>query len=154
MSKHPELNIGAIANHLAAEAYELAIVKKDIHDFSNNHTRFVVLHKKDIPLTSTRLEAKGNKTTLIITLPSDNPGTLHQVLAAFAWRKLNLSKIESRPMKTGLGNYYFLIDIEAKMDDILIPNAIAEMESLGCQVSVLGSYPYYLYNGNGVTLTV
>ncbi len=57
-------------------------------------------------------------------------------------------------MKTGLGNYYFLIDIEQKMDDVLIPNAITEMESLGCKVKVLGSYPYYLHSGNGVTLAV
>ena len=50
----------------------------------------------------------------MITLPSDQAGALHQVLSAFSWRKLNLSKIESRPMKTGLGNYFFIVDIEQK----------------------------------------
>ncbi|MDL4841653.1 prephenate dehydratase [Aquibacillus rhizosphaerae] len=147
VSEHPELKVGAIANHLAAEEYGLSIVKKDIHDFTNNHTRFVVLHKYASELFSKKLEVKGYKTTLMITLPSDHPGALHQVLSAFAWRKVNLSKIESRPMKTGLGNYFFLIDIEQKMDDVLIPNAIAELESLGCSVEVLGSYPYFLFNG-------
>ncbi|MCT2537968.1 prephenate dehydratase [Aquibacillus koreensis] len=150
VSEHPELHIGAIANHLAAEEYGLSIVKKDIHDFTNNHTRFVVLHKQSSELLSKRLEVKGHKTSLIITLPSDHPGALHQVLSAFAWRKVNLSKIESRPMKTGLGNYYFLIDVEQKMDDVLIPNTIAELESLGCSVDVLGSYPYFLLNGISV----
>ncbi|MFC4388366.1 prephenate dehydratase [Gracilibacillus marinus] len=154
VSEHPEEQIAAIANHLAAKEYGLVIVEKDIHDFDNNHTRFVVLHKSKNALTSNKLEEKGYKTTITVSLPSDRPGALHQVLSAFAWRNLNLSKIESRPMKTGLGNYYFLIDIEQKLDDVLIPNAIAEMESLGCTVELLGSYPYYLHSGNGVTLTV
>jgi prephenate dehydratase len=66
------------------------------------------------------------------------------VLSAFSWRNLNLSKIESRPMKTGLGNYFFIIDIEQKLDDVLIPGAIAEIEALGCGVTLLGSYPYYI----------
>ena len=56
----------------------------------------------------------GFKTTLMITLPSDRSGALHQVLSAFAWRNLNLIKIESRPTKTGLGNYFFIIDIDTK----------------------------------------
>ncbi|MFC4403984.1 prephenate dehydratase [Gracilibacillus xinjiangensis] len=154
VSKHPEENVAAIANHLAAKEYDLSIVEKDIHDFDNNHTRFVVLHKENAALTSNKLEEKGYKTTITVSLPSDRPGALHQVLSAFAWRNLNLSKIESRPMKTGLGNYYFLIDIEQKLDEVLIPNAIAEMESLGCSVEILGSYPYYLHSGNGVTLAI
>ncbi|MFB1051658.1 prephenate dehydratase [Paraliobacillus sp. JSM ZJ581] len=144
VSEHPELPVGAIANEHAAKEYGLEIVKHDIHDFSNNHTRFVVLHKNDNAVRSKQLEETGYKTTLMITLPTDHAGALHQVLSAFAWRNINLSKIESRPMKTGLGNYYFLIDIEQQMDDILIPNTILELEALGCSVEVLGSYPYYL----------
>jgi prephenate dehydratase len=78
----------------------------------------------------------------MVTLPEDDhAGALHQVLSAFAWRKLNLSKIESRPMKTGIGNYFFIIDIEMKLDEVLIPGAIAELEALGCGVKLLGSYP-------------
>jgi prephenate dehydratase len=80
----------------------------------------------------------------MITLPSDQAGALHQVLSAFSWRKLNLSKIESRPMKTGLGNYFFIVDIEQKMDEVLIPGAMAELEALGCSVELLGSYPHTL----------
>ncbi|MFL6560648.1 MAG: ACT domain-containing protein, partial [Bacillus sp. (in: firmicutes)] len=85
-------------------------------------------------------------TTLMVTLPSDRAGALHQVLSAFAWRKLNLSKIESRPMKTGIGNYFFIIDLEMKLDEVLIPGAIAELEALGCGVTLLGSYPSILVN--------
>ncbi|WP_010678273.1 prephenate dehydratase [Bacillus timonensis] len=142
VSENPEQKIAAIANSFAAEEYGLKIVKQDIHDFDNNHTRFVVLHKEMLDLDLSRNNS-GNKTTLMVTLPSDQAGALHQVLSVFAWRKLNLSKIESRPMKTGLGNYLFLIDIEQKMDEILIPSAIAELEALGSGVTLLGSYPYY-----------
>ncbi|MCH1626547.1 prephenate dehydratase [Fredinandcohnia quinoae] len=143
ISENPHQKFAAIANELAAKEYGLSIVKRDIHDFENNHTRFVVLHKNFVELDHVVKESSGNKTTLMITLPSDRAGALHQVLSAFAWRKLNLSKIESRPMKTGLGNYFFLIDIEQRMDDVLIPSTIAELEALECGVKVLGSYPYF-----------
>ncbi len=84
------------------------------------------------------------KTTLMVTLPKDRSGALHQVLSTFAWRQLNLSKIESRPLKTGLGDYFFLIDVAHEMDDVLLPGAISEMEALGCKVKMIGTYSSYL----------
>lgn len=137
--------IGAIANELAAKEYGLVIVKPDIHDFDYNRTRFIFLskHHLDLPIKPCFV---GYKTTLMITLPEDRSGALHQVLSAFAWRQLNLIKIESRPTKTGLGNYFFIVDIDKSLDDILIPGAIAEIEALGCNVKLLGSYPYYQLN--------
>lgn len=137
---HPELHIAAIANELAAEEYGLSIVQRNIHDFDHNHTRFFVLSEKGLDFE----ELSGSshyKTTLMVTLPTDKAGTLHMVLSAFAWRKINLSKIESRPMKTGIGNYFFIIDLEMKLDEVLIPGAMAELEALGCGVTLLGSYP-------------
>jgi prephenate dehydratase len=139
---HPELNVAAIANELAAKEYGLEIVQKDIHDFDFNHTSFVILSEKSIHVPTNG--AVDYKTTLMVTLPSDHAGALHQVLSAFAWRKLNLSKIESRPMKTGIGNYFFIIDIAEKLDEVLIPGAIAELEALGCGVKLLGSYPSFI----------
>ncbi|MEQ2526377.1 prephenate dehydratase [Bacillaceae bacterium CLA-AA-H227] len=147
--EHPEVKAAAIANELAAKEYGLTIAKADIHDFDFNHTRFIVLAKQPLEMVNQKLQVAGNKTTLMITLSEDDrSGALHQVLSAFAWRKLNLSKIESRPTKTGLGNYFFIIDIEMSMDDVLIPGAIAELEALGCTVEVLGSYPYFHINKN------
>lgn len=137
-----ELNVAAIANELAAKEYGLAIVQRNIHDFEYNHTRFVILSEKLVEFP--KMVSTGYKTTLMITLPSNNAGTLHQVLSAFAWRKINLSKIESRPMKTGMGDYFFIIDMEMKLDEVLIPGAIAEMEALGCGVKLLGSYPSFM----------
>lgn len=140
---NPGLKAGAIANELAAQVYGLAIAKEDIHDFDFNHTKFIVLSKKQIQINEDRKEFSGHKTTVMVTLPDDRSGALHQVLSAFAWRKLNLTKIESRPMKTGLGNYFFIIDVDMKQDDVLLPGAVAELEALGCSVKILGSYPYF-----------
>jgi len=143
--EQPEMKAAAIANELAAKEYGLEIVQKNIHDFDYNHTSFFVLSDQNMDFASIS-GSTHYKTTLMVTLPSDQAGALHQVLSAFAWRKLNLSKIESRPMKTGIGNYFFIIDLEMKLDEVLIPGAIAELEALGCGVKVLGSYPSILLN--------
>ena len=55
---------------------------------------------------------------------------LHQVLSVFAWRKLNLSKIESRPLKTGLGNYFFIIDVLESEDHPMMKGAMEELAAL------------------------
>ncbi|SDM98967.1 prephenate dehydratase [Sediminibacillus halophilus] len=140
----------AIGNKLAAKEYGLKILAEDIHDYPNNHTRFAVLSKQEEPVISSGHAAGTQKTTLLITLPSDYAGALHQVLSAFAWRKMNLSKIESRPMKTGLGNYYFIIDVNQAYDQVLFPGVKAELEALGCKVTLLGTYPVYQMNTDEV----
>ncbi|MEC5422053.1 prephenate dehydratase [Virgibacillus sp. C22-A2] len=137
-----EQPIAAIGNKLAATEYGLTVYTEDIHDYPNNHTRFLVL-AKDKNLVKINLPINTEKTSLLITLPSDQAGALHQVLSAFAWRRMNLSKIESRPMKTGLGNYFFIIDVDQPFDDVLFPGVKAELETLGCNVTILGTYPVF-----------
>lgn len=144
VSKQNE-SIAAIGNVLAAEEFGLHILQKNIHDYPNNHTRFFVLAKES---TKVNIEHEKDleKTTMLITLPEDRAGVLHQVLSAFAWRNMNLSKIESRPMKTGLGNYFFLIDVNEPYDDALFPGVQGELEALDCGVTILGTYPVYQLN--------
>ncbi|MBP2077455.1 prephenate dehydratase [Oceanobacillus polygoni] len=137
--------IAAIGNKLAASEYGLQIYKANIHDYPNNHTRFLVL-TKNRDLVQIKHEAHLERTTLLIGLPSDKPGALHQILSAFSWRKMNLSKIESRPTKTGLGNYFFIIDVDQPYDNVLFPGVKAELEALGCEVTILGTYPVYHMN--------
>lgn len=134
--------IAAVGNLSAAEEYGLHILRNNIHDYSNNHTRFIVLTKDGLKPTM-KHPVTMEKTSLLITLPEDRAGVLHQVLSAFAWRKMNLSKIESRPMKTGLGNYFFIIDVNEPYDDALFPGVQGELSALGCQVTLLGTYPVY-----------
>src|SRR5690625_1824651 len=134
--------IAAIGNTLAAQEYQLQILDENIHDYPNNHTRFIVLakHKQHVTIHH---PVELERTSLLITLPEDRAGVLHQVLSAFAWRKMNLSKIESRPMKTGLGNYFFIIDVDEPYDDALFPGVQGELDALGCKVTILGTYPVY-----------
>jgi prephenate dehydratase len=138
---HPNEGLAAIGTSLAAKIYGLDVVARKITDHDNNFTRFILVGANPPSLKPATLI----KTTVLVTLPEDFPGALHQVLAAFAWRKINLSKIESRPTKKKLGNYYFYIDVEASLDSVLLPAAISEIEALGCQVRILGCYPSYSY---------
>ena len=131
----------AIGTSLAAGIYGLDLLAENITDHHNNYTRFIAVGRKAIELPATNV----CKTTILVTLPEDYPGALHQVLSAFAWRKINMSKIESRPTKKNLGSYYFYIDIEGSLNSVLLPAAIQEIEAIGCQVRILGSYPCYSY---------
>lgn len=142
VAENPELCVAAIANVAAAEQYDLQIVQKNIHDFHFNHTRFFVLSKRNDRIE--RDEDKQQiKTTLMIKLPSDRSGALHQVLSVFAWRQINLSKIESRPLKTGLGDYFFIVELLEDENAPLMRGAMEELRTLGCSVKSLGSYYTY-----------
>ncbi len=81
---------------------------------------------------------------MLITMPEDHPGGLHQVLSVFAWRKMNLSKIESRTLKTGLGNYFFFINVVGSWEEVLHGNALKELESIHAEVDFLGNYKEFL----------
>lgn len=141
---NPGRGWAAIGTHLAAANTGLDVLESNVTDHDNNFTRFLLVGKT--PFESP--EAENRKTTILITLPEDYPGALHQVLSAFAWRRINLSRIESRPTKKKLGNYYFYIDIEMSLDTVLLPAALSEIEAIGCQVRILGSYPSFPFVGN------
>ncbi len=142
VAESPEQRIAAIGNDSAAEKYNLTIVERNIHDFHFNHTRFFVLSKHNLRLPQE--ESTGHpKTTFMLTLPADVSGSLHQILSVFAWRKLNLSKIESRPLKTGLGDYFFVVDIMADEHEPMMRGAVEELRALGCSVKSLGTYYTY-----------
>ncbi|MDI7740702.1 prephenate dehydratase [Lysinibacillus fusiformis] len=143
VSENPDRCIAAIGNSSSAEKYDLEIVQRNIHDFHFNHTRFLVLSKKNTRLPIEKSEGNA-KTTLMITLPLNISGALHQVLSVFAWRKLDLSKIESRPLKTGLGEYFFIIDVHADENEAMMKGAMEELAALGCNVKSLGTYYTYL----------
>ena len=142
VSENPDQLIAAIANETAAKTYDLVIAQENIHDFHFNHTRFFVLSKDNTRIKQENVNAEP-KTTIMLTLPVDVSGALHQVLSVFAWRKLNLSKIESRPLKTGLGDYFFIVDILADEEEPMMKGALEELQALGCKLKSLGTY--YMY---------
>ncbi|MDH6364186.1 prephenate dehydratase [Enterococcus sp. PF1-24] len=134
-------NIGAIAAKQAAEKYGLKIVAENIQDIEINRTRFWVIGGKNMTLP---LPVSMEKISLAITMPYNQPGSLHKALSAFGWREIDLSKIESRPLKTSLGEYFFLIDINVEKPMALIENALEEIRLLGGEIKIFGHYPVHL----------
>ncbi|MDN6254796.1 MAG: prephenate dehydratase, partial [Tetragenococcus koreensis] len=132
LAKHSREKVLAIASEKAAQEYNLKIIAADIQDNVMNQTRFWVLSTEKKKKKTTNQQNK--KATLFITLPANLPGALHQVLAAFAWREIDLAKIESRPLKTHLGEYFFIIDIVLNENEALLENAITEIELLHAKV--------------------
>jgi len=146
VSENPERKIAAVANKFAAELYGLRIINDNIHDVEENHTRFIVISKSEESFDSD-LNSSGKKTGLLITLPQDHAGGLHQVLSVFAWRNMNLSKIESRTLKTKLGNYFFFVTVVGGWDDVLYINSVDELKAIGAEVKFLGNYKEFLLEG-------
>lgn len=127
----------AIGNRLAAEMYECTIVHPDIEDSVDNRTRFVFLGRRE---AAQDLDATY-KTSIVCGIAQDEPGSLLLILSEFAYRHVNLSKVESRPSKLGLGHYIFFIDLEGRHDD---PTVVQAVKCLACKLpwlKVLGSYP-------------
>jgi prephenate dehydratase len=147
ISENPDLKRAAVANQFAANLYGLKIINRNIQDIEQNHTRFIVISKQRTSYTNENLNIIGEKSGLLITLPEDHAGGLHQVLSVFAWRKMNLSKIESRTLKTGLGNYFFFINVVGKWEPVLHENALEELKALNTEVDFLGNYHEYFLEG-------
>ncbi|WP_028561842.1 prephenate dehydratase [Paenibacillus pinihumi] len=141
VKENPDAGWAAIGTQSGARVHGLDVLCQGVTDHSNNYTRFLLVGSKPFEARTSDVR----KTSVVIHLPEDYPGALHQVLSAFAWRRINLSKIESRPTKKRLGNYYFTIDIEMPIESVLLQSAISEIEAIGCQIRVLGSYPSFSY---------
>jgi len=125
----------AIAPARAAEIYGAEIVAEDIQDNQNNFTRFVILGPGDHPRTG------KDKTSVALSFSNDRPGLLYEVMGALATRKINLSKIESRPTGEKLGRYVFLIDFEGHRTDPIVVDALEHIRRLTTMCKVFGSYP-------------
>lgn len=128
--------MAAIGNERAAVNYGLEMLDKNIQDCPENMTRFVRVSKNNIPVT-------GQAKTSVVISVTDRPGALYQILKEFALANINLTKIESRPAKTVLGDYLFIIDLLGHQDDPLVRNCLETIEDMAASFRVLGSYPVY-----------
>ncbi len=124
----------AIGTEASAKLYGLKVIAAKINA-QDNRTRFVVLSKTDHPRTG------DDKTSIVFSIAKDRPGGLHDVLAEIAMRNINLTKIESRPSKKALGDYYFFADMQGHRTDAEIARALAEIKEKASFLKVLGSYP-------------
>ena len=127
----------AIAASTITKHYKLKVLAKNIGDNKNAQTRFL-----QIGLANSTPKPTGkDKTSVIVELPTDRPGTLLEMLEQFAVRGVNLSRIESRPIGDQLGRYRFNIDIEGHLDDAPVADALKGLHRFSPKVIFLGSYP-------------
>jgi len=129
---------GAIGSRAAAQLYGCEILREGIQDEADNVTRFVWI----APAGTEPSGAGPWKTSLVFSeLGEDHPGALVNALREFSDREINLTRIESRPMRQGLGRYMFFCDLEGAAGDEVIAEAIAQLRSKAESVRILGSYP-------------
>jgi prephenate dehydratase len=125
----------AIASKLAAELYGAAVLEEGLEDHAENYTRFLVIAREP----ATRSQARSNKTSLLLAL-GNTPGSLHRALGVFAARRLDLSKIESRPLPGRPWEYLFYLDV-IDAGQGTVGDAIAELQTFASGVRILGTYP-------------
>lgn len=128
----------AIGARSAAELYGCTVLREGIEDESDNVTRFVwIAREGESPPAGTPA-----RTSLVFSeLGEDHPGALVEALQEFSGRGVNLSRIESRPLRRGLGRYMFFCDAEGSLEDAAVAEAIEALRSKAETVRILGSYP-------------
>jgi prephenate dehydratase len=129
------LGEAALGHRRAGERYGLAVLASDIQDFGDNATRFVVVSRKMSAPTG------KDKTSVVFFFGRDRPGQLVRILDEFALRGINLSKIESRPTKRGLGEYCIFVDCLGHVNESRVAGALRSVHRHVADLRVLGSYP-------------
>ncbi len=131
----------AIASALAAEIYGARILRKSIEDDPHNYTRFFLLRRPGSPVVKlARKPSVAHKTSIVFST-RNIPGALFRALSAFALRDLNLTKIESRPLRGKPWEYLFYLDLIGDAGDEKLHKAIGHLQELADFLRVLGSYP-------------
>ncbi|HZN12289.1 MAG TPA: prephenate dehydratase domain-containing protein, partial [Blastocatellia bacterium] len=134
-SERPWAALGARS---AAGLYGCVLLREGVEDESGNVTRFVWI----APAGTEPAGVGPWKTSLVFSeLGADHPGALVEALAVFSSRAINLTRIESRPMRQGLGRYMFFCDLEGALADQVVSEAIGELHQKAGSVRILGSYP-------------
>ena len=118
------------------------LIDKNIQSAKNNVTRFIVISSNKVKDE----KHNYNKTSLVVSFTDDSPGSLLNVIKPFAEKNINMTKIESRPTKEKLGNYYFFIDIEGHISEDKIQLCFTDIKRNVETLKVLGCYPRIVEN--------
>jgi len=139
VAESPDRAWAALGTRVAAELYGCEILRAGVEDVADNETRFVWLARAD----AEQPPSHGPwKTSLVFWgVGAQEPGWLVRCLSEFAFRGVNLTKIESRPRKQGLGRYMFFVDLEGRDSDRPVAEAVRGLEAHCEEVRTLGSYP-------------
>lgn len=135
VARSRQATLAAICTATGAERNGLAVLASDVQDHAGNATRFVLIGH-GIPAPSGH-----DKTSIVCFQREDRPGSLLAILSEFAARAINLTKLESRPAKRGLGEYCFFIDFEGHLADELVADCLRSLSAKQAEVKFLGSYP-------------
>jgi prephenate dehydratase len=133
-----------IAPRSAADVYGLVILADEIEDHPENQTRFVAVASSGIPHPTAH-----DHTSIVCFQRADHPGSLHSIVGQFSSRDINLTKLESRPTKRGLGDYCFVIDLEGHIADEVVGDCLRDLHATQARVKLLGSYPAAGNHGPG-----
>jgi prephenate dehydratase len=142
LAEHPDKTMAVIAPPQAAEVYGLRILAEEVEDHPENQTRFVAVAPSGIPAATGH-----DRTSIVCFQGADHPGNLHSILGQFAARDINLTKLESRPTKQGLGDYCFVIDLEGHIADEIVADCLRDLHASLFRVKFLGSYPAAGHHG-------
>ena len=124
----------AIAGEVAAAIYQLDALAPHIEDDPNNTTRFWVLGRQMVP-------PSGRDETSLVMSAQNRPGAVYALLEPLATHGVSMSRLESRPARTGLWEYLFFVDLEGHQDDPTVAAALAELRQRAPFLKLLGSYP-------------
>jgi prephenate dehydratase len=128
-------DLASIGTMYGAELAGLEVLASEIEDHPENETRFVLVGH-GIPASTGH-----DKTSIMCFQREDRPGSLLSILQEFAARAINLTKLESRPTKSGLGQYCFFIDFRGHIDDEVVADCLRTLMANQADVKFLGSYP-------------
>lgn len=128
--------VAALGPAIAGRTYGLEIIAADVADLPDNQTRFILVSPSGVPKPTGH-----DKTTVVVTARDDRPGSLVAILHEFSARNINLSKLTSRPARTRLGNYCFIIDLNGHIADDVVSNCLRNVHAKHADVKFLGSYP-------------
>ena len=126
----------AVASSLAGRLFGLDVLASDIEDHPGNVTRFVVVGREAVATPTGH-----DRTTIVCFQDDDRPGSLYGILGRFAARDINLTKLESRPTKRGLGDYCFVIEFEGHVADDVVADCLVDLQAHLTRVKFLGSFP-------------
>ena len=126
----------AVGSALAAKLFGLSVLASDIEDHPDNATRFVLVGRDAVAAPTGH-----DRTSIVCFQDADRPGSLYAILGRFAARDINLTKLESRPTKRGLGDYCFVIEFEGHVADDVVADCLADLQAHLVTVKFLGSYP-------------
>ena len=131
----------ALGPRIVSGKYGLTILAENVEDDSRNMTRFLVLGNQTV------LRSGSDRTSLVMSA-KNRPGAVHELISPLAHHGVSMSRIESRPAKTGQWEYLFFVDIDGHETDAVVAKALAEIAEHAPFLKVLGSYPVASESGD------